>query len=154
MTQADQQSEIALKSVINGLVTAWNRHDARAFAQHFATNADFTNVFGMRAKGREAIAQFHTPIFDSMFRDSRLVATETTVRILRPDVAAIDARWEMTGARDPHGNEWPMRKGLTNLVVTREGASWSVAIMHNMDLPREGLAEAQQKLGPGKEASA
>jgi uncharacterized protein (TIGR02246 family) len=105
MTQANQKSEVALKSVINDLIGAWNRHDVRAFAQPFALDADFTNVFGMRAKGREAIAQFHTPIFKTMFKDSRLVATETTVRILRPDVAAIDAHWEMTGARDPHGSE-------------------------------------------------
>jgi hypothetical protein len=33
-----------------------------------------------------------------------------------------------------------------NLIITREGASWLIAIMHNMDLPAESLANAQKQL--------
>ena len=33
-----------------------------------------------------------------------------------------------------------------NLVVTRENGDWSTAVMHNMDLPSEKIAEAQEEL--------
>lgn len=129
-----------MRHVVDSLVAAWNVHDPGRFAAAFHSDADFTNVFGMHAKGAEAIAGFHAPLFETMFRDSKLMATDTEVRFIRPDVAVIDARWEMTGARDPDGNEWPARRGLMNLVVTPEDGGWSVAVMHNMDLPAEELA--------------
>jgi uncharacterized protein (TIGR02246 family) len=139
-------SDRAIRKLIDGLVDAWNCHDAGAFADAFAVDADFTNVFGMRAKGRSAIFEFHAPLFETMFKHSRLTATAVEVRFLRPDVAAVDVHWEMSGARDPKGNEWPLRHGLMNLVVTNEQGSWLIAVMHNMDLPSDEMAKAQEEL--------
>lgn len=140
----------AVENVVDALVAAWNVHDPGRFAAAFHQDADFTNVFGMRAKGRDAIERFHAPIFETMFRDSQLATTDIQVRLLRPDVAAVDVRWEMTGARDPQGKEWPLRRGLINLVVTCENGDWAIAVMHNMDLPPEELAEAQEELQRGE----
>ncbi len=52
----------------------------------------------------------------------------------------------MTGARGPDGAPWPLRRGLMNLVATRDGGEWSIAVMHNMDLPPEEMAQAQAAL--------
>jgi len=40
----------------------------------------------------------------------------------------------MTGARDPLGQEWPMRRGLLNLVASRRRAGWLIDVLHNMEL--------------------
>jgi uncharacterized protein (TIGR02246 family) len=125
----------AIEAIASRLVAAWNRHDATAFAALYAEDADFTNVFGMSAHGRGQIEAFHAPIFRTMFRDSQLNATETRIRFIRPDVAAVDIRWEMTGARDPMGKEWPQRHGLLNLIATEAGGQWAITVLHNMDLP-------------------
>ncbi len=42
---------------------------------------------------------------------------------------------EMTGAKGPEGQEIPLRKGLLNFVMTKEGEKWFITVMHNMDLP-------------------
>src|SRR5581483_4056039 len=99
--------EDAIRQVVQSLADAWNVHDAEAFARAFQENAHFTNVFGMEAEGRAAIARFHAPIFETMFRDSRLECAPPKIRFIRPDVAAVDGQWSMTGARDPNGNAWP-----------------------------------------------
>jgi uncharacterized protein (TIGR02246 family) len=143
---SSETAEQAIGLLVRSLVDAWNVHDARAFAQAFAPDADFTNVFGMHASGRDAIEQFHAPIFQTMFKDSRLEAMETRIRLIRPDIAAVDVRWSMTGARDPMGKAWPERRGLINMLVTRGDSGWSIAVMHNMDLPSPEMAEAQQKV--------
>lgn len=143
--------ERAVTELIDALFSAWNVHDANAFARPFALDADFTNVFGMHAKGRDAIARFHAPIFETMFKDSRLTRSGMSVRFLRPDVASIDVGWEMTGARDPLGKEWQRRRGLISLIVTLEEDGWRIAVMHNMDLPTEELAAAQERLQRGAE---
>ena len=91
----------AIEDLVRALEAAWNRHDAHAFAQAFAEDADFTNVFGMVATGRAAIEALHAPLFKTMVKDSRLTVTHTSVRLIRPDVAAVDVKWTMTGALDP-----------------------------------------------------
>jgi uncharacterized protein (TIGR02246 family) len=130
-------SEAQVKDVIDAMQKAWNDHDAHAFANCFSVDADFTNVFGMRAQGREAIEAFHAPIFATMFSKSRLTVTETRVRFLSPEIAAVDVRWQMTGAMDPAGNAWPDRSGLMNLSMSSAPGDWSIVVMHNMDLPAE-----------------
>jgi uncharacterized protein (TIGR02246 family) len=139
-------SERAIQDIVDGLVVGWNRHDARAFVASFAEDADFTNVFGMHMKGRAAIEEMHTAIFRTMFKNSRLNVAEMRARFLRPDLAAVDVRWEMSGARDPEGREWPDRRGLLNFIATETRGAWSIDVFHNMDLPAAELARAQAKL--------
>ena len=136
----------AIDNLVRALEAAWNRHDAHAFAAAFAEDAEFTNVFGMVQKGRAGIEAAHAPIFKTMFKDSHLTVTETRVRLIRPDVASVDVKWAMTGARDPHGNPWPERTGLLNWIATRHGEHWLVDVSHNMDLPSPDLAKAQAAL--------
>ena len=81
-----------------------------------------------------------------MFKDSHLSVTETRVRLIRPDVAAVDVKWTMTGARDPLGNPWPQREGLLNWIATRHAGGWLIDVSHNMDLPSPNLAKAQAEL--------
>lgn len=139
-------AEKAIEDLVRGLEAAWNCHDAHAFAAAFAEDAEFTNVFGMVQKGRAGIEAAHASIFNTMFKDSRLTVMETSVRLIRPDVAAVDVKWAMTGARDPHGNPWPERTGLLNWIVTRHGERWLIDVSHNMDLPSPELAKAQAAL--------
>jgi uncharacterized protein (TIGR02246 family) len=139
-----------VESVAHRLIEAWNRHDPHAFAAVFAADAEFTNVFGMQATGRGKIEQFHAPIFETMFKDSHLSADSVRSRLVRPDVATLDLRWSMTGARDPIGNEWPRRRGLISVVATRDHDEWLIAAMHNMELGNDQMAKSQEKLQAGK----
>jgi ketosteroid isomerase-like protein len=40
-----------------------------------------------------------------------------------------------TSAKGPEGQDIPLRKGLLNFVITKEGDKWLILVMHNMDLP-------------------
>ena len=132
-----EQDENAIKQVLTDFVSAWNRHDAKAFSMVFAEDADFTNVRGMSTHGRTEIEKFHAPRFATNFKDSNQKMIETKVRFITPDLAAVDARWEMTGAkRYTDGQEIPLRKGLLNFVMTRQAGQWLITVMHNMDLPQ------------------
>jgi uncharacterized protein (TIGR02246 family) len=89
----------------------------------------------MRAHGREAIEAFHAPVFATMFSKSHLTVTQTRVRFLSPEIAAVDVHWSMSGAMEPAGNAWPDRSGLMNLSLSSTPGAWSIVAMHNMDLP-------------------
>ena len=129
------KDEDGIKEALAGFVAAWNRHDAKAFSMVFAEDADFTNVIGMSAHGRADVEKFHAPMFATRFKDTSQKMTRTKIRFIKPDVAAVDAWWEMTGAKGPEGQDTPLRKGLLNFVMTRKDGKWFITVMHNMDLP-------------------
>lgn len=127
--------EEGIRKVLADFEEAWNRHDAKAFSMLFSEDADFTNVRGQGATGRSAVEKFHATPFATFFKDTHQEITETKIRFIRPDVAAVDAHWVMTGAKSPEGQDKPLRKGLMNFVMTREGGAWLITVMHNMDVP-------------------
>ncbi len=73
--------------------------------------------------------------FNTIFKNSHQTITKSRIRFIKPDVAAVDAWWEMEGVTDMDGKAKPARKGLLNLIMTPRGDTWLVAVMHNMDLP-------------------
>ena len=71
----------------------------------FVEDADFTNVVGMGAHCRLEIEEFHAPLFATEFEDTSLKIAETKIRFIAPEMAAVDARWEMTGAKRLDGRK-------------------------------------------------
>ena len=128
------KDEEAIRRVLADFVAAWNKHDAKAFSMVFAEDADFTNVRGMNAHGRTEVEKFHAPRFATNLKNSHQKMTQIEIRFIRPDVAAVDAWWEMTGAKTADGQDIPLRKGLLNFVITKEGGRWFITVMHNMNL--------------------
>jgi uncharacterized protein (TIGR02246 family) len=135
------ENEAAILGLVSAFHEAANKHDAGAFASFFVPDAEFTNVVGMTVSGRRAIEEFHRPLFEGdtsrgtpSFKNSVFKPDSVKVRFLRPDVASVDIRYTHTGSRAPDGREVGTRKGLLNLVVTKEEGKWQVAVLHNTDL--------------------
>jgi uncharacterized protein (TIGR02246 family) len=128
-----EADEHALRAVMDRFMEAWNHHDAEAFAAVFSQDADFTNVRGVSATGRAKIEAFHAPVFATVFSRSHQEYTDIKMRFLRPDVAAVDVRWKMTGAMDPQGNLRD-RNGLLTFVMEKDAGRWEIVVMHNLDL--------------------
>ena len=133
-SQATETDEPALRAVVDQFMDAWNRHDANAFAAVFSEDADFTNWRGTGASGRSKIEEFHAPMFATVFSKSHQEYTDIKSRLLRPDIAAVDVHWKMTGMTDRQGNPLPAREGLLNFVMAKNGGRWEVVVMHNLDI--------------------
>src|ERR1700691_562599 len=137
---ADTDAErVAAKAAINAVLTyrfvaGWNDHDAHVFASAFAEDADFTSDRGVSAVGRYRIEQFHAQVFQKMFSKSHLSTEVKKVRFLKPDVAVVDVRWEMTDSVTVDGIPVPYRTGLLALVFTTSGGPWFITVMHEIDL--------------------
>ncbi len=119
---------------------AWNRHDVKAFVAFFAEDAEFTNVEGKRVDGWQGIEDLHARGFATRYHQSRLTIKSTRVRLLTPDLAAVDVRWQLAGTLDAAGAPSSMRQGLMNWVATREGDGWRIQLSHNTELPSKSTA--------------
>ena len=132
---ARAKDEERIKKVLTDFTDAWNKHDAKAFSNVFSEDADFTNVVGKGSTGPNEIEKFHAPGFSTRWKDSYQKITQSKIRFIKPDVAAVDAWWEMTGIKGPEGQDMQQRKGLLNFIITKNNETWLITIMHNMDLP-------------------
>jgi uncharacterized protein (TIGR02246 family) len=129
----------AIEQTLAAFLAAWNAHDAHAFSLTFATDADFTNVMGVHARGRTAVESFHAPAFATVFKTSHLTGAVRSVRSLTPTLAAVDVDWQMTGMTAPNGTPRPSRTGLIDWIMEKQSSgNWLILVMHNTDLPPGG----------------
>jgi uncharacterized protein (TIGR02246 family) len=124
---------------------AWNIYDAPALARPYAEDADFTNVVGLRLHGRAAIERLHERLFATVFRESVSTVTATRVRLLRPDIAAVDVDWELSGHTDDAGNPRPTVQVIGILTLTKSNGAWEIAVMHNMLLPPDAAERRMRR---------
>ena len=136
---ADTSQTQGIRALVDQLVHAVNAKDVKEFGAVFTEDAEFTNLVGMTAKGRSAIESFHAALFSEnnkpSFAHAHLTLLGSSIRLIRPDVAAVDVKWEQTGAIDPTGKPWGTRRGILSWVVTREKGEWRIAVWHNLELP-------------------
>lgn len=124
-----------IQNVVQDFARGWNAHESSQFSEVFDEDADFTNVMGISKHGKAAIEALHQPLFKTIWSASILTITETKVRLIRPDVASVDARWVLDGLKDKDENPRPPRNGLLSFIMTSKSGQWKIAVMHNMDLP-------------------
>jgi uncharacterized protein (TIGR02246 family) len=126
-------SAAAAKAVSAAFVDDWNRHDMKSFAELFSEDAQFVNVIGLWWRSRLEIQKQHEALHATRMRHSHLVATETSVRLLRPDVAVLHFRWQLTGDSGIDGVTLPMRRGVMSLVMVQTRGKWQIASAQNTD---------------------
>ena len=116
------------QTIVEGLESAWNAADGSAFVAAFAEDADFVNVLGMHARGRDAIAAGHEQIFRTVYAGSSVAYQVEGARLLRPEVALVHVR---AGLDVPGGPMAGHHDARYSMVLTRDRGEWRIASFHN-----------------------
>jgi uncharacterized protein (TIGR02246 family) len=117
-----------LRESVRQLEAGWNAKSGAAFAKPFADDADYVVINGTQIKGREAIAQGHQGIFDTVFKDSTLSLSVKQVRMLRADVAVVHVSAHLKSAQGAGAQE---ADAVITLVMTKESGAWKIAAFQN-----------------------
>jgi uncharacterized protein (TIGR02246 family) len=120
----------ALAGLVRAMAEAWDRGDGAGYARLFAEDSDYVAFDGMHLRGRQANADHHQRLFDTVLRGTRLVFEgEPVVRFLAPDVAVLHTMGSVV---------MPWQRGVTarrrsnqTMVAVREADGWRVAAFHN-----------------------
>jgi len=151
------QDDQEIRGLVDAFVEGWNAADGAACARPFAADAEFVNIMGLRARGRELIGRGHAEILSTIFRGTRMSATVESIRFLRPDVATVEATLKL---QTDDGRPFTLGRypgySSAGLVATKEGNTWSIAVFRNMipfERPAAGPLEqtmmgAHPKQGP------
>lgn len=119
--------QAAIEQVIENWNRGWQTKDAKLAAQDYSDDADWTNAFGMKKKGRIEIEKFLAEVFTLTFvmaGQSRVV--EQSVRLIKPDVALVITRVERVGQRTPSAEEMATRRTSHLRVLVKSGDRWKI----------------------------
>jgi uncharacterized protein (TIGR02246 family) len=115
-------------TIAAALTDAWNAADAAAFANQFAPDADFVNIFATHVSGRDEIAQLHKTIFDTIYKGSSNTFTVEEVRALGDRAAVAHIRANLHVPAGPLAGEFST---LATAVLVHQGHHWLIDAFQN-----------------------
>ena len=118
----------AIHRVIAGLESAWNNADGEDYSLWFKEDAEFVNVYGTYERGRQRIADGHTAIFNSIYKDSTLRVSPLNVRPVSDEVAIVHLRAQLNV---PSGKMAGEHESLPSMTLVRDEGSWRITAFHN-----------------------
>lgn len=112
----------------------WKEGNAQLATLDYAEDADWLNAFGVQKTGRAAIQQYLADLFSRPeFRARHDTLAAPSIKFLRPDVALVYADFQTVGQKSESGKEYPLRKGHTLRVMTKENGRWVIVSHFIMD---------------------
>ena len=134
------QDEVAIRSILEEEVAAWNKGDAQTYSRHFAADGTFTNIRGMFFTGHQAFLDKHEEIFKGIFHGTALRQDVVSLRFIRPDIAVVETLTSVSGfssSGPPPGAHADAQGRLrTRLlqVMVKASDGWKIAVYHNVDV--------------------
>lgn len=119
--------QAAVEQVIENWNRAWQTKSAELAAQDYSDDADWTNAFGMKRRGRAEIQKFLAEVFSLPFvmaAQSKVI--EQSVKFIKPDVALVITRVERVGQRTPTGEELGTRETTHLRVLMKSKENWKI----------------------------
>lgn len=124
-TEADRA---AVLQTLNSWTRGWTQADASVAVEDYAEDVDWTNAFGDRFQGRDALRKGLEHIFSLDFVMAGTSAGNefTDVTFLTPDVALIRSKLVRTGQQRSSGSLMPDRHVHHLRVVQRRDGRWQI----------------------------
>ena len=110
---------------------AWNKHDAKAYANLFTEDGDCVNIVGWWWKGRHEIEQKLSAAYKFVFAQSVLKINDVDVRFLSDDIAVAHVHWTLTGAKTPGAIPKPQVGLQTHVLQKQADGRWLIAVFQN-----------------------
>jgi uncharacterized protein (TIGR02246 family) len=107
--------------------TAWNAHDANAYAAAFDEQADIITSLGWHWAGQAEVARNLGDGFKVVYARAQLRISDVQVRALTPELASVTLSWSIDGARTiDTGLSAGEQHGLETQLLQRRGESWRI----------------------------
>ncbi|WP_327307230.1 SgcJ/EcaC family oxidoreductase [Streptomyces sp. NBC_01298] len=91
----------SVRTVLDRLVSAWERHDAEAYGALFTEDATYITYVGTFYRGRRDIVASHRALFAGFLKGTRLADEVLDIRLYGPDVAVVNGRGDTYKGKRP-----------------------------------------------------
>ncbi|WP_291858606.1 nuclear transport factor 2 family protein [Bradyrhizobium sp.] len=129
MADDQEAAEAAIAGVLETRRIAWNSGDFETYRKLLTEDADVVSATGRKSAGRDAlIALSAEQKRQPSYEDATITATEIrAIRLVRSDVALVDATYRMTGVRIPADSETRPVEGSILFVMLAQDGAWRIA---------------------------
>lgn len=117
--------EAAIKKNVDARFAAWNKHDSKAIAALYASDADRVTVNGSFA-GRAQIEKSYADQFNDVYKSATLKEDLGKIRFLTPEVAIDDLDFVITGATSGIVN------GHAAAIYMKRNGEWTLVAQRNI----------------------
>ena len=121
-----ENDESVVRDVLAEYTVSWNRHDTAALGRLFTENCDYVNMAGIHWKGVHKIVQQHAELFQNRLQTAVRTLTGAEVSFSTPDVALVNATWDVTGWSRPTGQAVPVLKEMTTMTMVKTHGKWLI----------------------------
>ena len=116
------------ETIMERLERAWNTADGVAFGEPFSADADFVAIRGDLHTGRDAIAEGHQQIFDTIYAGSTVRYQVLQARALDGGVIVAHVRGTLNAPSGPLAGE---HASTITVVLRKRADNYEVAAFHN-----------------------
>ncbi len=119
--------EKAIAKLLEDIVAAFNRHDAKAVVSLYASDATARQPDGQVLEGRAAMEKYLSEQFMGRFRKAEATSARSfKFRDLTDDPRLADGFIEMSGLTGPNGLEMPPVTFLSTVIIVKRTNKWQV----------------------------
>lgn len=129
--QGTPEDLAAINAVVVEMTEGFNKRDAVTVSRLYTSDAEFTNVLGMTAKGTAEIEKFLASAFRTRLKAATLKTMDVTVRFIRRDVAVVHVTSQISGFLNPNGSTEPPHSEISIRVFQKENGIWRIGAFHN-----------------------
>jgi uncharacterized protein (TIGR02246 family) len=126
--QAPSKAVAVAQAIMQRLELAWNHADGAAFGEPFTADADFVAIRGDLHTGRDAIAEGHQQILDTIYAGSTARYQVLHARELDDRVILAHARGTLSA---PGGSLAGEHASTITVVLLRRDDEYEITAFHN-----------------------
>lgn len=135
-----------IRAALDGIQTAWNHHDMKAFVNYMTDDVEWVNIVGMWWRGKAQVFLAHDRMHRTTFKDRQWHDAEPTeLRQVAAGVVIVTQAVPMDGFPSPDGKEAPPNRNMLTLVFVHRDGRWLVVEGHNTVIDPKAAAH-----DPGK----
>jgi uncharacterized protein (TIGR02246 family) len=139
LSDADQR---AIRDIIKGQETAWNKHDMKAYMEPYRDDADAVNIVGMYWRGKAAILKHLSDYHATSFKDLEETLDEVNVHSIGDGYAIAILIWKVGAFKAPNGVDIPAGRHRSTQVLAKGADGWKVVHFHNTTIDEAALKGA------------
>ena len=126
--QAASAAVAVAQAIMNRLEEAWNAANGAAFGEPFTADADFVAIRGDLHTGRNAIAEGHQQILDTIYAGSTSRYEVLQARELNDQVILAHVRCTLIAPGGPLAGE---HASMVTVVLRRQDDEYAITAFHN-----------------------
>lgn len=127
------QDEADIRKVLDDYMRLWMAGQAQACADLYEPSGDGLAVDGTFLRGRDEIKRYYDDVMDGKYAGLTVESVQTVgIRPLGPDVALLDASWQVHGPSTDASPSTLIADVNCCLVLTRAAGEWKISAARMM----------------------